>query len=321
MNLLELKKQVLGGAQLGKEEAVYLALETGLEPLCEAADEIRRSFCGSGFDLCSIVNGKSGRCSEDCKYCAQSAHYPSDVEEYPLLDADALADRAASDWARGVQRFSVVTSGRALNGAELDAACASYQKMKACCGISLCASHGLLPEADLQKLAEAGVTRYHCNLETSRRNFPNICTTHTYEEKCTVLKNASRAGLELCSGGIIGLGETMEDRIDLALELRELGVRSVPLNVLNPIQGTPFAGMAVLTIEEVRRTAAIFRFLLPDAALRLAGGRGLLHDKGESVFRSGANAAITGDMLTTAGISVETDIALLKRLDYEVTRL
>lgn len=314
-----LKKSVLTGGRLTREEALQLS-KAPLEPLCGAADEIRRHFCGNGFGLCSIVNAKSGRCTEDCKYCAQSAHYPGGAEEYPLLDGEALAKQAADVYGRGVPRFSAVTSGRTLSAAETDAVCAGYRAIAARCGVSLCASHGLLSLEQLRRLKEAGVTRYHNNLETSRRNFPNICTTHTYDKKLETLRNARRAGLELCSGGILGLGETMEDRIDMALELRALGVRSVPLNLLNPIPGTPFAAVPRLTPEEFRRTVSLFRFLLPDAALRLAGGRGLLPDKGAAAFGSGANAAITGDMLTTAGITVETDLTLLRQLGFEVRK-
>lgn len=314
-----LKKSVLSGGRLTREEALQLS-KAPLEPLCGAADEIRRHFCGNGIDLCSIVNAKSGRCTEDCKYCAQSAHYSGGAEEYPLLDGEALAEQAADVHKRGVPRFSAVTSGRTLSAAETDAVCAGYRAIAARCGVSLCASHGLLSLEQLRRLKEAGVTRYHNNLETSRRNFPNICTTHTYDKKLETLRNARRAGLELCSGGILGLGETMEDRIDMALELRALEVRSVPLNLLNPIPGTPFAAVPRLTPEEFRRTVALFRFLLPDAALRLAGGRGLLPDKGAAAFRSGANAAITGDMLTTAGITVETDLTLLLQLGFEVRK-
>lgn len=319
--ILHLKGKVLGGRPITAEEALCLAREAELEPLCAAADEIRRFYCGHGFDLCSIVNGKSGRCPEDCKYCAQSVRYAAEVEEYPLMDPMELAERASADDERGVQRFSVVTSGRALSAAETDAACAGYRAIASRCGISLCGSHGLLSYTQLAALKAAGVTRYHCNLETSRRYFPQICTTHTYEEKIAVIKEAMRAGLEVCSGGIIGLGETMEDRVSMALELRALGVRSVPINMLTPIAGTPLQGFPPLTEEEARRTVAVFRFLLPEAALRLAAGRGRLADKGGAIFRSGANAAITGDMLTTAGITVETDRQLLRKLGFEVQKL
>ncbi|MBP2664199.1 MAG: biotin synthase, partial [Firmicutes bacterium] len=170
----------------------------------------------------------------------------------------------------------------------------------------------------LQQLKAAGVARYHNNLETSRRYFPHICTTHTYDDKIATIKNALAAGLEVCSGGVMGLGETIEDRIAMALDLRSLGVKSIPVNVLNPIKGTPLGNTPKLTADEVARIVAVYRFILPDAAIRLAGGRGLLADKGKAVFQSGASAAISGDMLTTAGISISNDMALLKDLGFEV---
>jgi biotin synthase len=185
-------------------------------------------------------------------------------------------------------------------------------------GIGVCISFGLLHGEQYKKLKEAGVTRVHNNLETSRRNFPNVCTTHTFEDKISAMRAAQAAGLSVCSGGIMGLGETAEDRIDMAFTLRELGIKSVPVNMLNPIPGTPFEHNRKLTAEDMCRIVAVYRFILPDASIRLAGGRGLLGDKGKSCFQSGANAAISGDMLTTAGITVETDMKLLEELGYEV---
>jgi len=178
-------------------------------------------------------------------------------------------------------------------------------------------SFGLLNEEQFRKLKNAGVTRVHNNLETSRRFFPNVCSTHSYDDKINAILAARKAGLFVCSGGIMGLGETPEDRIDMALALRGMAVKSVPVNILNPIPGTPLEHNTKLTNEEVRRIVAVYRFILPDASIRLAGGRGLLPDKGRSCFSSGANAAISGDMLTTAGITTETDKALLRELGYE----
>ena len=181
----------------------------------------------------------------------------------------------------------------------------------------MCVSFGLLGEEQFRKIHEAGASRVHCNLESSARYFPEVCTTHTYEEKIETLKAAKRAGMSVCSGGILGLGETMEDRIDMVLTARELGVKSIPVNLLNPIPGTPYGHNRPLSNDEARRCVAIFRFLIPDASIRLAGGRGLVGDKGEGCFTSCANAAISGDMLTTAGITVETDMELLEKLGYE----
>lgn len=315
-----LKNKILSGSYINRQEAVSL-LTVDLEMLCSAADELRNHFCKNHFDLCTIINGKSGKCSEDCKYCAQSSHYQVALEEYPLLDTQTVQTDAVRQESQGILRYSIVTSGRSLTDTELEQICQTYQALKNHCNMALCASHGLLTYPQFVKLKEAGVTRYHNNLETSRRYFPSICTTHTYEDKIEAIKQAQKAGLSVCSGGIMGLGETMEDRIDMALELRELGVHSIPINILNPIKGTPFEHLPVLSDTEVRRIIAIYRFLLPSAALRLAGGRGLLSDKGELAFRSGANAAISGDMLTTAGISTEQDLKLLSKLGFEVTMI
>lgn len=313
----ELKEKILHGELISREEAIRLA-DAPLKELTEAADEIRTKMCGDGFDLCTIINGKCGRCSEDCKYCAQSAHYhTSCTESYPLLSTEELLEGARHNAAQGVLRYSIVTSGKRLSDREVDQVCESIRTIKSQVSIQVCVSFGLLGEEQFRKLREAGASRVHCNLESSARYFPEVCTTHTYEEKIETLKAARRAGLSICSGGILGLGETMEDRIDMVLTARDLGVRSIPMNLLNPIPGTPYENNQPLTNEEACRCAAIFRFLIPDASIRLAGGRGLLPDKGEALFQSGANAAISGDMLTTAGITVETDMKLLKKLGYE----
>lgn len=313
----ELKEKILSGGEVNREEAVGLVKEP-LRELCSAADEIRTHFCGNSFDLCTIVNGKCGKCSEDCKYCAQSAHYHTTcTESYPLLPAEELVRQAKRNASQGVLRYSIVTSGKRLSEEEIDQFCESIREIRRQADIQVCVSFGLQTKEQFVKLKEAGASRVHCNLETSARFFPEVCTTHTYEEKIETLKAAKSAGLEVCSGGIMGLGETMEDRIDMVLTARELGVKSIPVNLLNPIPGTPYEKNRVLTKDEFAKIIAVFRFLIPEGAIRLAGGRGLLGDKGEKCFRSGANAAISGDMLTTAGITVQTDMELLKRLGYQ----
>lgn len=318
MNVVKkLKEKALHGERITREEALALS-QAPLAELREAADEIRKMMCGNGFDLCTIVNGKCGKCSEDCKYCAQSAHYHTACSEtYPLLSAEELLEGARYNGARGVLRYSIVTSGKRLSNREVDQVCESIRRIKEETNIEVCVSFGLLDEMQFRKIKAAGASRVHCNLESSARYFPEVCTTHTYEEKIKTLKAARRAGLSICSGGILGLGETMEDRIDMVLTARELGVKSIPVNLLNPIPGTPYEKNRPLTNEEACRCVAVFRFLIPDASIRLAGGRGLVGDKGEACFRSGANAAISGDMLTTAGITVETDMELIKQLGFE----
>lgn len=319
MNLVEkLKSKVLAGGEVTREEALGL-MDAPLEALSQAADQLREHFCGDRFDLCTIVNSKCGKCSEDCKYCAQSAHYHTSLEEsYPLLSTEELVKGAAENKRQGVLRYSIVTSGRKLSDREVDQVCESIRAIREQVGIEVCVSFGLLGEEAFRKLKEAGASRVHCNLESSRSYFPHVCTTHTYDEKIETMKAARRAGLSVCSGGIIGLGETMEDRIDMVLTARELGVKSVPVNLLNPIPGTPYEHNPVLTEDELRRVVTIFRFLIPDGNIRLAGGRGLLEDKGARCFCSGANAAISGDMLTTAGITVERDLEMLRKLGYQV---
>lgn len=313
----ELKEKIFGGRLISREEAVSL-ITAPLEELCAAADEIRGRFCGDVFDMCTIINGKSGRCSENCRYCAQSAHYNTKCEVYPLLGAQEIVKQAVYNYERGVLRYSIVCSGKRLSDSEVDSLCDSVREIKKACPISVCVSAGLLSEGNFRKLKAAGVDRVHNNLESSRRFFPEVCTTHTFDDKLNAINAAKAAGLEVCSGGIMGLGETMEDRIDMVLTARELGIKSIPVNMLNPIPNTPFEHNAILSEDEMARIVAIFRFLIPDGQIRLAGGRGLMSDKGRRLFRSGANAAISGDMLTTQGITIEKDMNTMRELGYSV---
>lgn len=316
----ELKEKVLNGYEVKKEDAMKLVDEP-LEELCKAADDIRKHFCSNKFDICTIINGKSGRCSENCKFCAQSSFYQTNSPEYSLLGEEAILKEGKYNESKGILRYSIVTSGKRLNEDEVDDVCKSIKMLKKETNLSICASFGLLDEKQYSKLKDAGLTRVHNNLETSKSNFSNICSTHTIEDKIETIKAAKRAGLQVCSGGIMGIGETMEDRIDMVIEARKLGVKSIPVNMLNPIKGTPMENNKVLSNDEMCRIVAIFRFLIPDSAIRLAGGRGLLEDKGRKCFVSGANAAISGDMTTTTGILVEDDMKILKELGYEVALL
>lgn len=315
----QLKEKVMSEEWIGKEEALQLAAAP-LKELTEAADEIRRRYCGDTFDICTIINGKSGKCSEDCKFCAQSSRYHTGLKDtYPLLGTEELLEEAKYNADRGVLRYSIVTSGRCLSDREVERLCDSIRKIKEETDIRICVSPGLLQEEQFRKLKEAGADRVHCNLESSERYFLQVCTTHTYEEKTAAIQAAKRVGLSVCSGGILGLGESVEDRIDMVLTARKLGVRSIPVNVLNPIPGTPYEKNPVLSGEEILRCTAVFRFLIPDGLIRLAGGRGLMEDKGKQCFQSGVNAAISGDMLTTAGITVESDMEMIRSLGYKVS--
>lgn len=215
-------------------------------------------------------------------------------------------------------RYAVVTSGKRLSDEEIDKLANSLDEVHKKCKIKLCVSGGLLNEAQFKKLNDVGVERIHNNLETSRNHFDKVCTTHTFEDKVEAIKAAQRAGMSVCSGGIMGIGETMEDRIDMALEIRNLNVNSVPINRLNPIPGTPYEHNEPLTDEDMQRIVAIYRFILPDLFIRLAGGRGLFTDKGKACLQSGANAVISGDMLTTSGISIDTDMKMIQELGFKI---
>ncbi|MEY8391044.1 biotin synthase BioB [Lachnospiraceae bacterium 45-W7] len=315
--LEDLKQKVLSGYQINRCEA--LALSTmPLEPLCASANEIRQFFCGNHFDLCTIINGKSGKCTEDCKYCAQSSYYQTEVETYPLLGTEEIIKQAEYNKKRGVMRYSIVTSGRKLSRREVEQVCKSIRLLKKSVDISVCVSFGLLDETEFEMVREAGAVRVHNNLEASADYFPRVCTTHTQADKIAAIHAAQKAGLSVCSGGIMGLGESMEDRIDLAITLRKLDIQSVPVNMLNPIPKTPYENNSRLTEEEMRRIVALFRFILPHSFIRLAGGRGLMKDFGRKCFQSGANAAITGDMLTTSGITIQQDMEMLRELGYDL---
>ena len=315
---IRIAEEIINGRRLNREDDLAFFMEEDLDSLCRGADEIRRRLRGDRADLCSIINGRSGRCGEDCKFCAQSSCHNAKINEYPFLEPEEILEDCRRHERQGVGRYSVVTAGRALNGREMDLALRAYRSMKENCKIELCASHGLLSQDDFYRLAEAGISRYHANIETSRRNFPNICTTHTYDDKLEVIRRARNAGLAVCSGGIIGMGETWEDRVDMAFSLYEMEIKSIPINILQPIPGTPFGTLPPLSEEEILRTIAMFRYINPDAEVRLAAGRNSMEHSGKKVFTAGANAAITGDMLTTSGNNIADDMAMLTSMGFEV---
>lgn len=315
----EYQKRVNRGEQLEKEDLLELA-EAPLEELCQAADEIRRHFCGNAFDLCAVISIKGGPCSEDCKFCSQSGANPScrEVPRFPLLPTEKIMPDALEKDAKNMMAYCLVSSGRALSMDEVDELCGSLKQLRNRTSMRLCGSLGLLDQGKLEKLKVAGLQMLHNNLESSRRHFETVCTSHTYEEKKATIRAAKAAGLQVCSGALFGIGETMEDRIELAINERELGVVSVPVNMLDPVPGTPFAKEKPLSEEEMRRIVAVMRFAMPDVFIRLAAGREYLPDKGRSCLCSGANAVISGDFLTTMGISIDTDVAMIRELGFEI---
>lgn len=313
------KEKILSGGEIDRPGAEEL-LKAPLEELCEAANEIREKLNGNTLDTCSILNGKSGLCTENCKYCAQARGHKTGVEEYPLLTVDRIVEEGLQTAEAGVDRFSVVTSGVRVSDAEVDVLCRAYAKIHEQSDIQLCASHGLINYEQFLRLKEAGITRIHNNLETSRRFFPRVCTTHTYDDKIETIRAAQKAGLEICSGGIIGMGEKMSDRLDMAFELRDLGVESIPVNVLMAIPGTPLQDQPLLPEPEILRTIALFRLINPTANIRLAGGRNSMTDCGRLALHAGANASITGNMLTTSGNTVEEDFEMFTKAGFQLRR-
>ena len=304
----ELKDKVLNDYKITKEDAMNL-IDVPLEDLTSSANEIRKSFCGNKFDACMLINVKSGRCSENCKFCAQSNHYDTDIETYPLLSKDELKERSLAIYNSGFKRISYVASGRKVTQKDFEIMSELIEELKEeNSDIKICVSLGLLTKDQISTLNEVGVDRIHNNLESSRNYFKEICTTHSYDEKLDTIEMIH-----------FGMGENFEDRIDLALQLREFGVKSIPINVLNPIKGTPVENNEILSNDETCRIIAIFRFINPDAFIRMAGGRALLGDNGRKAFESGANAGILGNMLTTQGVELDNDLKLLEELGFEIT--
>ncbi|MDD2465012.1 MAG: biotin synthase BioB [Desulfobulbus sp.] len=310
---------ILDGGRIDRTTATSL-LSADKNDLYQAADQIRRHFHGNHFDLCSIINAKSGNCSENCRFCAQSARHHTGVETYKVIpEQEALAQAQDNDQ-HGVHRLSLVTSGRSLAPETVAELTNLYEKMSESTALLFCASAGFLDEQIAANLYAAGVRRYHCNLEASKNYFPQVCSTHTWEEKVETLKLARKTGMTLCSGGIIGMGESMEDRLDMAFELQELEVLSIPINILTAIEGTPLAALKQLTLDEVLTTVALYRFINPKAVIRMAGGRQQLGQDQYSCFTAGANGAIVGNYLTTTGSGIQGDLEQLTALGYTFER-
>lgn len=308
MQLKDLADKIIDGYEITKEEALEL-YDAPLDELRESASKITSHFFKEAIELCCISNGKCGKCSENCKFCSQSRYYNTEIQQSVLKSVDEFFKEAQANDKRGVHRFSIVTAGVRLSKAELKTIAQAYKKISSELKISCCGSLGLLDYDDFVMLKESGLKRYHNNLETSPNFFKEICTTHTMKQKEDTIALAKKAGLEICSGCILGMGESVENRVDIALELRKLQVDSTPINILNPIKGTPLENRPTVHPDEVRRTIALFRHVLPKTVLRLAGGRLIIQKYFTDLYKYGINAEITGDMLTTAGLTVADDIS------------
>ena len=320
MTIEEAKQYILEGGKITEEQALSLANHPDKEALYEAAHQITRHFMGNKFDTCSIINAKSGNCSEDCKWCAQSGHYKTLVNLYPLLPAKECVYHAVYNRKQGIRRFALVTSGKRVSDKELEQITDTIRQIKRQSDIKCCASMGLLTRSQLQSLYDSGVENYHCNIETAPSYFRQLCSTHTIEQKMETIHTAREIGFRICCGGIIGMGETMEERIEMACFLQKEGILSIPLNLLQPIPGTPMENTQILEEEEWLTTIALFRLINPNAFLPFSGGRAQLSEatQRKSLY-IGINSAIIGDLLTTIGSKVEEDKVLFTSEGYSLT--
>lgn len=315
-----LGSRVLSGGELTRAEALWLfnlELTSEIYELLHWANQVRERFKGNKVHLCSIVNVKAGGCSENCRFCAQSALYQTESPRYGLIDAKAVRTAAEEARANGVTALGVVAAWKGLEeGPALDAICEQLEQIKAVEGVRPDASLGLIRTQNVaDRLKTAGLECYNHNLESSRRFFPEVCSTHSYEDRLQTINHLKRAGIKICSGGIIGMGETREDRCELAFALKEAGAHVVPINILNPIPGTPFGTREQLTPLEALKTIACFRLILPRQEITVAGGRTVnLRELQSLIFMAGASALMVGNYLTTLGQPVEKDLQMLKDL-------
>jgi biotin synthase len=321
--IAELANKVLAGGKLTREEGLWLfELEESADiyTLLSWANRIREHFKGNKVHLCSIVNVKAGGCSENCKFCAQSAAYQTDAPRYGLVDLPPVLTAAEEAQNNGVTALGLVAAWKGLeDGPVLDQICSRLEELKKSGKARPDASLGIIRNPRVaEKLRAAGLQCYNHNLESSRRFFGNVCTTHSYEDRVETIRHLKAAGIKICSGGIIGMGETREDRCDLAFGLREVGANIVPINILNPIPGTPFAQNAPLPPLEILKTIACFRFILPRQEIMIAGGRTVnLRDLQSMIFMAGASALMVGNYLTTLNQPVEKDLQMLKDLGLD----
>jgi len=318
-----LNNEITAGLPVSEQDALRLNELAGTEiyELVTLAGRVtRQSFSENKVDLCSIINARSGHCSEDCAFCAQSAHHNTSASNYPMYSPEEILRSAVKVEESGVRKFSMVTSGRGIADSDLEKMLETIVLLRRETSLSLCASLGIINEKQASMLAEAGLSTYHHNLEAAPGYFDKICTTHTYQERVQTILNARKAGLRVCAGGILGLGESPAHQVELAFELQKLQIDSVPLNFLNPIPGTPLQNKRAITPLEILRAIAVFRLVLPQSILRLCGGRkeGLRRLQ-PLAFLAGANGLMAGDYLTTSGELMQEDLRMLQDMGLAVS--
>lgn len=292
--------------------------KTELKTLSDSANKITRKFQGDGVDVEQLSNIKKNYCSEDCSFCGQSAFFDTGIEQYQLLSKEEIVKQAKKAYDEGAQSYCLVAAWREPTTSDFEKVCDIIEEINTKVGISVECSLGFLTEQQAIKLKKLGVKRYNHNLETARSKFPEICTTHTYQDRIDTLKIAREAGLELCTGGIIGMGETREQRLELILDLRKINPEEVTINLLVPVPGTPLELQTPLPFEEVLRTFAVIRFILPEAIIKISGGREVnLEDDGEELLLSGANGIISSGYLTLGGNEMKKDLEMIKKINLE----
>ena len=308
----------LKGQSISSDKALQLESFTHeeLNYLFIGTDRIRDKFKGEDVKICSIVNAKSGRCVEDCSFCAQSSSFKTDAPETELMSVDEMVAAAKEAEAFGANEFSIVASGTKMDDRqELDKVIAAVRRIKAETKLETCCSLGLMELDDLKELKAAGLDRCHHNLETAASFFNKIVTTHTYEDEVKAVKNAKEAGLQVCVGGIFGMGETFAQRVELAFSIRELGTQSLPINFLKPIEGTGLDHLETIEYYDALKTIALLRLVLPKIDLFVCGGREeVMTDKQEQLFSAGANGILGGNYLTTKGQDPKRDIEMIQSL-------
>ena len=317
----EASRKVLGGEEIGPEEALRLsrADDGDIFSLLEGANRIREKFLGNEVDLCAIINAKSGYCPEDCIFCSQSTHHRTNIERFPLISAEEMLEAARRAAGMEAAGFGLVISGRGVNDKEVSVIGEGLRLIGEKLSLRRCASLGALTGERARLLKESGLQRYHHNLESSESFFPHICTTHSFSERLETVRVAKEAGLEVCSGGIFGLGETPEQRIELAFTLKELNVDSIPLNFLHPIPGTPCEKMLSPLPLDILKTIALFRFILPTKDIKVCGGREKnLRRLQPLLFLAGANGILIGNYLTTPGQDPGADLEMIRDLGLKV---
>jgi len=316
-NPIRLAAKIVAGYKIKKKEAEAL-FDLPAQSLLSGANIIREDFKGKKINLCSIINAKSGACSENCSFCAQSAHHKTKISKYPLVKSKVIAAAIKAAVKNHVRCFGIVTSGNSISEIEIDKICASVRENKEQ-GISIAASIGSLGLEEFKKLKKAGLKKFHHNIETAESFFANICSSHSYADRIATAKAAKKAGLELCCGGIFGLGESRRQRVEFAFALSQLDADSIPLNFLNPIAGTLLAGQKPLSADEILKSIAVMRYILPDKDINICGGREVnLRDLQSWIFFAGANGIMAGDYLTTKGRSADQDIKMIEDLGLKV---